>query len=122
MVDSSLIWKATPLTKVTLTTTSTIGESTLTDASGVFTHEVKATVDHEFRRWLIGSAFASYGVDDYHGIGRVDDRFTYGGALTYYFNRSLALRGELRQERLNSNIPDNNYIANIVMLGLRLQR
>jgi hypothetical protein len=122
MVDSSLIWKATPLTKVTLTTTSTIGESTLTDASGVFTHEVKATVDHEFRRWLIASVFASYGVDDYHGIGRVDDRFTYGAALTYYFNRSWALRGELRQERLNSNIPDNNYLANIVMLGLRLQR
>ena len=122
MVNSSLIWKATALTKVTLNVTSAIGESTLTDASGVFTHEAKVIVDHAFRRWLIGSAFASYGVDEYRGIGRVDDRFTYGAALTYYLNRSLALRGELRQERLNSNVPDNNSMANIVMIGLRLQR
>lgn len=122
MVNSSLVWKATPLTKVTLAVTSTIGESTLTGASGVFTHEAKVIIDHDFRRWLIGSAFASYGIDDYHGIGRVDDRFTYGGALTYYFNRSLALRGELRQERQTSNMPGENYTANIVMIGLRLQR
>jgi hypothetical protein len=122
MVDSSLLWKATPLTKVTLTVTSTIGESTLTGASGVFTHEAKVIVDHAFRHWLIGSAFASYGIDNYHGIGRIDDRFTYGGALTYYFNRSLALRGELRQERQSSNTPGENYTANIVMIGLHLQR
>jgi hypothetical protein len=122
MIDSSLVWKASALTRVTLGMTSTIGESTLTNASGVFTHEAKVAVDHEFRRWLIGSAFASYGIDDYHGIGRVDDRFTYGGALTYYLNRSFALRGELRQERLTSNAPGNNYTANIVLIGARLQR
>jgi hypothetical protein len=122
MVDSSLVWKATPLTKVTLGVTSSIGESTLTGASGVFTHEAKVTVDHAFRRWLIGSAFASYALDDYRGIDRIDNRFTYGGALTYYLNRSFALRGELRQERLSSNNPGNNYTANIVLIGARLQR
>jgi hypothetical protein len=122
MVDSSLVWKATPLTKVTFAVTSTIGESTLTTASGVFTHEAKVTIDHDFRRWLIGSVFASYGVDDYQGIGRIDDRFTYGGSLTYYLNRSFALRGELRQERLYSNVPGNNYTANIVLIGARVQR
>ena len=122
MVDSALVWKATPLTKVTLNVRSVIGESTLTDASGIFTHEAKVIVDHEFRRWLIGSVFASYGIDDYHGIGRIDDRFTYGGALTYYFNRSLALRGELRQERQTSNTAGESYTANIVMIGLHLQR
>jgi hypothetical protein len=122
MVDSSLVWKATALTKVTFAVTSAIGESTLTNASGVFTHEAKVTVDHAFRRWLIGSVFTSYGVDDYRGIGRIDDRFTYGGALTYYLNRSFALRGEVRQERLNSNAPGNNYTANIVLIGARLQR
>jgi hypothetical protein len=122
MVDSSLVWKATALTKVTFAVSSMIGESTLTNASGVFTHEGKITVDHAFRQWLIGSAFGSFGVDDYRGIGRVDDRFSYGGALTYYFNRSLALRGELRQERLTSNVPGNNYVANVVLIGLKAQR
>jgi hypothetical protein len=122
MVDALLVWKATPLTKVTFAIASTIGESTLTGASGVFTHEAKITVDHAFRRWLIGSAFASYGVDNYEGIGQVDNRYTYGGALTYYFNRSLALRGEVRQERLTSNVPGNSSTANIALIGVRLQR
>ena len=122
MVDASLVWKATPLTKVTFAVTSTIGESTLTGASGVFTREAKVTVDHAFRRWLVGSAFGSYGVDDYQGIGQIDKRFTYGGALTYYFNRTLGLRGEVRQERLTSNVPGQDYTANIALIGARLQR
>jgi len=122
MVDGSLVWKATALTKVTFAVSSAIGESTLTNASGVFTREAKVTVDHAFRRWLVGSVFGSYGVDNYEGIGQTDHRFTYGGAMTYYFNRSLALRGEVRQERLDSNAPGNNYTANIGLIGLRLQR
>ena len=122
MINSLLVWKASGLTKVTLAIKSEIGESTLTNASGVLTREAKITVDHAFRRWLIGSAFGSYGVDDYRGIGRTDDRFSYGAALTYYFNRSLALRGELRQERLTSNSPGQDYTANVALIGLRLQR
>jgi len=122
MVDASLVWKATALTKVTFAVSSQIGESTLTAASGVFTHEGKVTVDHAFRTWLIGSVFASYGIDDYRGISQIDHRITYGAALTYYFTRSLALRGELRQERLTSNVPGNNYTADIALIGLRMQR
>ncbi len=122
LVDSSLVWKVTPLTKVTLNVNTSIGESTTTGAAGVFTREGKLTVDHAFRRWLIGSLFASYGRDDYRGANRLDDRATYGAALTYLLSRTLALRGELRQERLRSNVSDQDYTPNIAMVGLRLQR
>ena len=111
MVDFSLLRKATPLTKVTLAVTSTIGESTLTGASGVFTHEAKVIVDHAFRRWLIGSAFASYGIDDYQGIGRVDNRFTYGHGLAAI--TSTARWRRTAQERQSSNAPGQNYTANV---------
>jgi hypothetical protein len=37
-------------------------------------------------------------------------------------NREFHLRGEFRQEWLNSNIPGSNYAASIWLLGLRLQR
>lgn len=122
LVDSSLVWKVTPLTKVTLNVNTSIGESTTTGAAGIFTREGKLTVDHAFRRWLIGSVFASYGRDDYRGANRLDDRMTYGAALTYSLSRTLALRGELRQERLRSNVSDQDYTANVAMVGLRLQR
>jgi hypothetical protein len=122
LVDSSLVWRATPLTKVTLNVNTSINESTTTDAVGIFTREAKLAIDHSFRRWLVGSVFGSYGEDNYRGANRVDHRMTYGAALTYSLSRALALRGEVRQERLLSNVPDQDYTANIAMIGLRLQQ
>lgn len=122
LVDSSLVWKASALTKVKLNVNTAIGESTTTGASGIFTREAKLTVDHSFRRWLVGSVFASYGEDEYRGAGRNDTRTSYGAALTYSLNRALALRGEVRRERLTSNVPGQDYTANVALLGLRLQR
>ena len=122
IVDSSLVWKATGLTKVTLAVKSSIEETTLTGASGLFRREAKITVDHAFQRWLIGSVSVAYGLDDYRGVDRRDDKFGLSTALTYNLNRSLALKGELRREWLHSNAPGQDYTANIVLLGLRLQR
>jgi len=122
IVDASLIWRATGLTTVTLKANSEIGETTLAGASGVFHRQASVTVDHAFRRWLIGTAGASFGIDDYVGTDRRDDRIGLLAGLTYYFNRYAALKGEFRHERLRSTVPGDDYTANIVMLGLRLQR
>jgi hypothetical protein len=122
LIDSSLIWKPSALTQVKLDLNSTINESVTTGAAGIFTREGRVTVDHWFRRWLVGSLFASYATDQYRGTTRVDDRWTYGAALTYSINRMLALRGELRHEELSSNTPGVDYKAYVAMLGLRLQR
>jgi hypothetical protein len=122
IVDASLVWRATGLTTVTLKANSEIGETTLAGASGVFHRQASVTVDHAFRRWLVGTVGASYGIDDYVGAGRQDDRLGLLAGLTYYFNRYAALKGEFRHERLNSTVPGDDYTANIVMLGLRLQR
>lgn len=122
LIDSSLVWKPSALTQVKLDLNSTINESITTGAAGVFTREGKLTIDHAFRRWFVGSLFASYGQDQYRGTGRVDDRWTYGAALTYWFNRTLALRGEVRREGLNSNVAGQDYKADVAMLGLKLQR
>ncbi len=122
LIDSSLVWKPSALTQVKLDVSSTINESVTTGAAGIFTRQGKLTVDHWFRRWLMGSIFAGYAQDQYRGTDRVDDRWAYGAALTYSLNRTLALRGELRHEELTSNAPGQDYKADVVMLGLRLQR
>jgi hypothetical protein len=120
--DASLIWKATGLTTVTLKANSEIGETTLAGASGVFHRQASITIDHAFRRWLIGSVGVVYGIDDYDGAGRRDDRLELSAGLTYHLSRYAAIKAEFRREQLRSNAPDSDYNANIVMLGLRLQR
>jgi hypothetical protein len=120
--DASLIWKATGLTTVTLRANSEIGETTVAGASGLFHRQASVTIDHAFRRWLIGSIGVSYGIDDYRGAGRRDDLLGLTAGFTYHMSRYAALKGEVRRVQLRSTEPGADYTANIVMLGLRLQR
>jgi hypothetical protein len=122
LFDSSLVWTATPLTKVTLGATSTIEESFVPGASGMFRHEAKIVVEHAFRHWLTGAVNFSYGIEDYLGAGRDDHRLRTGASLTYYLNRYMALRGEYRYEQLISDVPGQSVAANVGLIGLRLQR
>jgi hypothetical protein len=121
VADASLIWTATPLTTVTFTARSRIGETTLTDVSGVLTRDFGVQVDHSFRRWLIGSVKFEYGQDDYVGSPRLDERFALAGIVTYKLSRNAQLKGEVRRQWLNSTDVSANYVANIFLLGLRLQ-
>ena len=122
IIDSALVWAATPLSTVTFTAKSQIEESTLTGVSSVVQRDFGAQVDHSFRRWLIGSLKFGYGLDDYVGSTRVDQRFTLSGAMTYKMSRNMQLKGEIRRQWLNSNVPSADYVANIFLLGLRLQQ
>jgi hypothetical protein len=122
LLDSSLVWTATPLTKLTLAATSTIEESYVTGASGMFRHEARVVVEHAFRQWLIGTANVAYADENYRGAGRDDHRLRLGAGLIYYLNRTIALRGEYRYEQLYSDIPGQSFAANVGLIGLRLQR
>jgi hypothetical protein len=122
VADGSLVWTATPLTTVTFTARSRIGETTLTDVSGVLQRDFGAQVDHSFRRWLIGSLKFGYGLDDYVGSPRVDERYVLAGIVTYKLSRNVQLKGEVQRQWLNSNAPGASYVADIFLLGLRLQQ
>jgi hypothetical protein len=120
--EASLVWTASALTTVKLTGTSVIGESTQPGVSGVLYRDVALQVDHAFRNWLIGSVKLGFGNDDYVGDTRNDERYSVGGALTYKFSRELALKGEVRQNWLASNIAGTSYAETVFLLGLRVQR
>jgi hypothetical protein len=122
IADASLIWSATALTKATFTARSSVYESIETDVSGVLARDFGVQIDHSFRDWLIGTLKFGYGLDDYIGTSRVDNRFSVGAGLTYKMNRNVQLKGEVRREQRSSNVPNEDYTANIFLLGLRLQR
>ena len=89
----------------------------------MLTRNAGIEVEHAFRRWLIGSVKFNYGLDDYVGSARKDDRYAVSAALTYKLNRVAAVRGEVRQEWLRSTTPTGvDYNATVFLLGMRLQR
>ncbi|MPZ56517.1 MAG: outer membrane beta-barrel protein [Rhizobiales bacterium] len=121
IADGSLVWSATPLTKVTFTARSQVVETTLTGVSGILRRDLGAQVDHSFRRWLIGTVKLEYGLDDYVGSSREDQRYAASAILTYKMSRNVQLKGEVRRQWLTSNAAGADYTANIFLLGLRLQ-
>ena len=103
VVDASLVWVATGLTTVTFTASTRTDESPLAGVSGALRRDVGVQVDHAFRRWLIGTVKLGYGQDDYVGLDRLDNRTSLAAIVTYKFSRELWLKGEFRQEWMNSN-------------------
>ena len=121
-IDGSLTWLPSALTTVKLTAATRADETTVPGVSGVFTREIALQVDHAFRRWLIATAKMLYGNDDYVGSERNDDRYSASVGITYKLNRDVHLKSELRRDWLRSSIPAADYTANVVLLGVRLQR
>jgi hypothetical protein len=121
LFDASLIYSMSALTNVKLLASTVAGETTVPGTSGVFTRNAGIEIEHAFRRWLVGAVKFNYGLDDYVGSPRKDNRFTVSGALAYKLNRMAQIKGEVRQEWLESTVPGVDYTASVFLLGMRLQ-
>ena len=121
LVSSSLVWTATPLTTAKFYSDTTITETTLPGTSGVLTHIYTVEVDHDFRRWLTAIGKFTWGDLDYQGNPRRDKIYGVSGEAIYKMNRNLWLRGTLRRDWLDSNLPGNSTVSTVVMLGVRVQ-
>jgi len=122
VADAALVWSASALTNVKLIARSTAEESVVPGVSGAFRRDTGLELNHAFRRWLIATAKVDFGSDEYVGSTRLDHRYLGSVGLVYKLDRTMQIKGELRQERLRSNLPGSDYTANIVLVGLRLQR
>ncbi len=120
--QGSLTWAATALSSVKLTAASTAGESTIPGVSGILYRDLGLQVDHALRRWLIFTAKAGFGFDEYVGDVRRDKRFSLGAGLTYKLSREVQVKGEVQENWLRSNVSGNDYNATVFLVGMRLQR
>jgi hypothetical protein len=121
LFDASLIYAMTALTNIKLTAATVAGETTVPGTAGTLTRNVGFEVEHAFRRWLIGALKFNYGLDDYIGSTRKDDRYSISALLTYKLNRMAQIKGEFRQEWSHSTQPGVDYMASVFLLGARLQ-
>jgi hypothetical protein len=122
LTSASLVWTVTPLTTAKFIATSSIDESPLPGVAGVLTHDYTWQVEHAFRRWLIGTARFGYGTSDYEGLGRFDNRYTASADLVYKLNRTFQIKGQLRHDWLDSNLPGASTQATVITLGVRVQQ
>jgi len=121
LVASSLTWTATPLTMAKFYSSTSIDETTLPGTSGVLTHTYTVEVDHDFRRWLTGIGKFTWGSMEYQGDSRDDKFYSLSGDVVYKMTRNLWVKGTLRRDWLDSNIPGNSTASTVVMVGVRLQ-
>ncbi len=121
LTAASLTWTATPLTTAKLYSTTSIDETTVPGVSGVLTHTYTFEVDHDFRRWLSAIGKFTYGTYDYQGGGRFDRTYSLSGDLIYKMTRSLWVKGTLRRDILDSNVPLASSASTVVLLGVRVQ-
>ena len=121
LTSGSLIWNVTPLTTAKFIADTQIDETTLPATSGVLVHTYAFEVDHDFRRWLTAIGKFTYGTYDYQGDNRRDKTYSVEGDLIYKMTRNLWIKGTLRHDILDSNVPLAGSQATVVMLGVRLQ-
>ena len=117
LTSASLIWNATPLTTAKFYSDTQIAETTLPGTSGVLVHTYTFEVDHDFRRWLTAIGKFTYGTYDYQGDGRNDKTYSVEGDLIYKLNRNFWIKGTLRHDILDSNVPLASSNSTVVMLG-----
>ena len=84
-------------------------------------HTYAFEVDHDFRRWLTAIGKFTYGTYDYEENIRKDKTYSIEGDLIYKMTRNLWIKGTLRHDILDSNVPLSSSSATVVMLGVRLQ-
>jgi hypothetical protein len=121
LTSASLIWTATPLTTAKFYADTQIAETTLALTSGVLVHTYTFEVDHDFRRWLTAIGKFTYGTYDYQGDGRNDRTYSIEGDVIYKLSRTFWIKGTLRRDILNSNVPFSSSKGTVALLGVRVQ-
>jgi len=122
LIGASLVWSATPLTTVTAKAQTTLGDSVAAGASGVLNRAYSLDVAHELTRAVTLGAMASWSNETYTGLTQRDSTAIYELRAEYHVSRELVLKASASRQIYDSNAPNSNYVADVFMLGLKLQR
>ncbi len=119
--DASLVWTATPLTKVTLRGSTTMDETTIAGSPGALTRQGGLEVSHALLRNLTLTANGSVSRSDYADVGLSQTLLQGGLQVSYNLTRTVVIKGSFTHQRMLSNTSGTDYTANVIMVGLRIQ-
>ena len=122
LFNASLVWLATPLTTVTLKAQSAIADAILGGASADVTHNYTIELSHALTRQFTLGASAGYATDRYIGASLTDSTTTLALKAEYHLSRDLVLKASASRQEYVSNTPNSNYVNDVFLLGVRVQR
>ncbi len=121
--NSSLVWSATPLTKVTLRGATTMDETTIPGSPGAIDRLGGVEISDSVMPDLTLTASASIENWNYiNASGSNQTLMQFGLKAEYNLTRCIVIKGSFTHQRMLSAAPGTDYTANIIMVGLRLQR
>ncbi len=115
-----LTWTPTQLTTVRATgsgdwePTSSEGS----DAQSNFRSGAGVSVDHELLRNVHLGGHVNYVRDDFSGPSRTDNGVAVGGGVTYFLNRNLSVDAGYTYQQRWSDVPDDEFSRNLIMVGV----
>jgi len=121
IADANLVWQFSKETTIQFGAKSQVAEIAEPGISGVLRRDGTLEIDHQFQPWLIGTLITGYGQDQFTGTTRVDDRYFVDVGMLYKVSRLLQLKANVRHERTQSNVQENNLTATVVQVGARVQ-
>ena len=101
---------------------TTLGDAVIAGASGAVTRTYSLDVAHELTRAVTLGATASWTGDDYVGVAQRDSNDDARAARRISHLARSGAQGERQPAALCFERPNSNYVADVFMLGLRLQR
>ena len=122
LINASLIWSATPLTTVTAKAQTSLADTITPGASGSVQRVYTIDAAHALTRSFTLGVSAGYTSDDYVGISQRDSTTTLGARAEYHVSRDVVVKASATRQQYESNLPNSNYVSNVFLLGLRLQR
>jgi hypothetical protein len=118
---AALNWSPQRGTNVRLDGSTTIEGTTDAGDSGSILYAGTLRVERQIRANLTAEAAAGLSWRDYMSGGH-DLTMNGEAGMTWWLNRTLGLTGRARYEKRTSSLPDRDYDATSVFMGIRMQR
>ena len=123
-VDGRVQWFPTQLTTVGFNAGRSVQDLGLVESSSATQTRFGARVDHELRRNIIVSGFASIRDEDYDDIDRTDEVLGYGISGTYKLNKNVHTEAFVRRTERDSSgadvTGDPSFEADVIGIVLRI--
>ena len=121
LFDASLIWSVTPLTTITLRTTTQLQDAVVAGASADVNRAYTINLDHALTERIKLGLNGGVTTDSYVGLGLRDRSYAVGASAEYHLSRELVLKASATHQQFVSSVSGANYSGERVLVGVRLQ-
>jgi hypothetical protein len=122
LFDASLLWSVTPLTTITLKTSTQLADAVVAGASADINRAYSLGLDHSLTERIKLGVSGTLASDSYVGINQTSRSYTLGATAEYHLSREIVLKASATHQQFVSATAGGSYKADTALVGVRLQR